>query len=73
MVSLEAENALVHAFANRASVYKGIRVLGHGVVVSYRQRGFVIAQQQGRPVHRRVATIRKHFHNQRDFDIAGVA
>jgi hypothetical protein len=70
LVLPDAGNALVHAFAHRSGVYDGIRVLGHGVVVNSRQRGFVIDQQQGGPVHRRVATIRTYFDSQRDFDIA---
>lgn len=70
LVKPEAGNALVHAFAHRAGVYNGIRVLGHGVVVNSRQPGFVIDQQHGGPVHRRIATVLTHFDNQQDFDIA---
>lgn len=70
LVTPEVGHALVHAFARRAGVYKGIQALNHGVLVNSRKPGFVIDSQHAGPVNRRVATVRTHFDNQRDFDIA---
>ena len=66
----ETGHALVHAYARRAGVYRGLRVLGQGVIVNCRESGFVIDQRPGVPVHRRVATVRSQFDSQQDFDTA---
>ncbi len=67
MASLPAGPALVHAFALHPGTFAGLAVIGDGEAISTRPPGFVVEQQDGVPIHRRVGTVLASFGTRDEF------